>query len=489
MATISFAEWAPDIAHLNSKFSADIMNVLMAADGAIPFPQLAPFSAALSEEPTGGFTARDSSGTVHIFIGTKTKLWRLDNTDMTWDDVSRTGDAYDSTTSERWRFAQFGDYVVAVNINDEPQVFQIGISTEFADLAGSPPKARFVAVWGDFLVLLCLASYPNRIHWSGLNDIEEWTPGTANCDYQEFPDGGDVQGATNATNPIIFQKQAIRMGTFVPGSPIVFTFQKVHDRRGAAAPYSIVSRGEFTFFADSGGFFRISPDGGIASIGREKVDRTIFGMIEGSTLADIYGEIDPFFSRVYWAVRAASTSAAFDRLVVYDWEMGRWTQIGGDFSILFPLSSGTIGYTLGSLGDLYATLADVPFPLGSNVWQGGAPVMAALDSNWKLGFFSGENAEAVIETAEMGATDGTVSFVDGLYPIVDTNDLYVSMGTRQKRGDPRVWGAEIAPTEATGRVDALCEARFYSFRVRIPEGVVWTSAQGIDVSAISAGYR
>src|SRR5688572_6994731 len=132
MTIIPFAEWRPDVAHLNSRFAANVMNILMGADGPIPFPKLAPFSEALGEAPTGGFTARDSTGSVKIFIGTKTKLWLLDNTDMTWDDVSRTGDAYDSTTSERWRFAQFGDYVVAVNINDEPQVFQLGTSTEFA---------------------------------------------------------------------------------------------------------------------------------------------------------------------------------------------------------------------------------------------------------------------------------------------------------------------------------------------------------------------
>lgn len=489
MPVVNFAEWRPDSADLNSNVTADVENVLCADGSYIPFPKVAPFSDGLEATPFGAYSARDSAGQITIFAGTAGKLWRLNNTTLAWDDVSQAMTTYNSTVSERWRFAQFGNFLVAVNANDAPQVFELGVSTEFEDLAGSPPPARYIAVWGDFLVLGGLTGNPNRVHWSGLNNIEMWTPGTQNSDFQDFPDGGDVHGMTNATNPIIFQKGAIRLGTFVPGSTEVFTFQKIHDKRGSAAPYAIATRGAYTFFADSGGFFQIGPDGSLAPIGFEKVDRTIFNRINGSDLFGIIGEVDPFYSRVYWAVKYDSTSAAFDRLIVYDWNLTRWTQIDLNIDILFPLASGTIGYTLEGLDDVSTSLDALPFSLDSKVWQGGAPVMAAFDINNMLGFFSGNNAEATITTQEMGDVSGMVQRVNTMFPLVDTNDVYVSIGARMRRGDDFVWGMEAAPSSNTGIVRKKCRARFHKFRVRIPEDIVWNHAQGLNVDAVGAGMR
>lgn len=48
----------------------------------------------------------------------------------------------------------------------------------FADLAGSPPKARRITVVGDFIVMGNLdeggTQYPNRVRWSGFNNSEAW---------------------------------------------------------------------------------------------------------------------------------------------------------------------------------------------------------------------------------------------------------------------------------------------------------------------------
>lgn len=608
MAVVPFARWRPDLNNLNSQFASDVMNVLLSANDYIPFPKLVPFSLAVPAQPLGGFSGRNAAGQVVIFVGTATKLYKLNTTTLDWDHVSKlaanqivngtfaadtdwtkgagwtiaagvatattvadtvtlsqaqtlaagtiykvvftvsgfsaggvrpvftggttvtgttrtangtyteyltavTGNTtfaleavgsttlnvdnvtvqalanYGATVDERWRFTQFGSYVIAVNVNDDPQVFEIGVSTEFADLAGSPPRARHIAVWGDFLALGGLSGNENRVHWSGLNDIEQWTPGTNNCDFQDFPDGGDVQGMTDATNPIVFLKNAIQFGTFVPGSIEVFTFRKVHDKRGAVAPYAIASRGSFTFFIDNGSFFQIFTDGQIKEIGLEKVDRTVFGNIAGSDLFAIMGEVDPFFNRVYFAVRYDATSDAFDRMIIYDFAIGEWTQISNTTNILFPLASGTIGYTLEGLDDVSASLEELPFSLDSRVWQGGAPVMAAIDADFKLGFYSGEHAEATLTTQEMGDTAGMVSRVSEIMPIVDTDACMVSIGARMRRGDDFVWSMETAQSTNTGMVRKKSRARYHQFKLRIPEDTLWTHAQGLDVNSAPAGIR
>lgn len=489
MTVVPFAPWRPDVAHLNGSFASDVMNVLCASGSYIPCPQLVQFSTAVPSQPISGFSARNSAGQVVIFVGTATKLYVLNTTTLGWDDVTKTAGTYGATVDEKWRFTQFGDFVIAVNVNDPPQVYQIGVSTRFADLAGSPPRARHIAVWGDFLALGGLNGNENRVHWSALNDITGWTPGTNNSDYQDFPDGGDVQGMTEATNPIVFLKSAIQFGTFVPGSVEVFTFHKVHDKRGSAAPYAIASRGSYVFFADSGGFFQIGTDGTIVPIGFEKVDRTVFGIINGADLAGIIGAVDPFFTRVYWAVKYGSTSAAFDRMIVYDWNIGEWTQITNATNILFPLASGTVGYSLEGLDAVSASLDALPFSLDSKVWQGGAPVMAALDADFKLSFFSGEPAEATLTTQEMGDTAGAIMRVTDMMPIIDTNATLVSVGARMRRGDVFIWSDEGAQSTNTGLVHKKCRARFHQFKARIPESTVWTHAQGLDVRSSPAGLR
>lgn len=489
MTVVPFARWRPDVANLNSQYASDVMNVLLAANSYIPFPKLVPFSQAVPAAPVGGFSGRNSAGQVVIFVGTATHLYKLNTTTLAWDDVSRPATTYGATVDERWRFTQFGDLVIAVNVNDNPQVYDIGVSATFDNLAGSPPRARHVRVWGDFVALIGLSGFENRVHWSGLDDPTMWTPGTNNCDFQDFPDGGDCHDSNDATNPIVFQNSAIRFGTFIPGSVEVFTFQKIHDKRGAVAPYAVASRGSNVFFVDNGKFNQISTDGSIKEIGLEKVDRTVFSQIKGTDIFAIIGEVDPFFNRVYFACRYTSTSTAYDRLIVYDWAIEDFVQVTNSTNILFPLASGTVGYTLEGLDAVSSSLDALPFSLDSRVWQGGAPVMAAIDADFKLGFYSGTNAEATLTTQEMGDTAGMMSRITETMPIIDTNSVFVSFGTRNKRGDTVNWSAEAAPSSNTGIIRKRSRARFHQFKQRVPADVVWTHAQGVDPNAAPAGKR
>ncbi len=486
MPVLDVAPFRPDNAHLNSAYATEIWNVLRAESSYIPFKALQAFTAQVGAVPLGGITIRDDDGLTHIFCGTAGKLWKLDNTTLTWEDVSKAATTYSATIDERWRFKYYKPYVVAVNINDDPQYYQIGTSTDFANLPGTPPRMRQIAVTGDRMS----GVDDDTMYWCDTDDISNWTTGTSGS--QKFPDGGKLMGLTDATNPLIFQKAKIRLGTFVPGSLETFSFQTLHDQRGAAAPYSICTRGAVTFFADSGAFFMISSDGQISPIGFEKVDRTIFGQISGVGLTRIFGEIDPFYSRVYFAIQVESTTDAFDRLLCYDWQIGEWTQIRMSLNILFPLASGTIGYTLAGLDTISATLAGLPFPLGSKVWQGGAPVMAAFDSNGALGFFQGANAEATIVTQELGDPSAGVTRFNEVVPIVDVDDfsdLRLSVGSRMRRTDTINWTSEFTPSTNTGIGRKNVRSRFNRIKTVISAGANWTHCQGCSINSSSAGLR
>ena len=109
-------------------------------------------------------------------------------------------DVYTSIPAgDQWQFAQFNNFVFAVQINATPQVFDLTSSTAFADLAGSPPQARYIAVVNRFVVLSGLgSSTPYRIQWSGHNATTTWTSGVNSSDFQDLPDGGTVRASRAA---------------------------------------------------------------------------------------------------------------------------------------------------------------------------------------------------------------------------------------------------------------------------------------------------
>jgi hypothetical protein len=177
---LPFGEWKPDLTNFAGDTSQLVQNVVPRADGYGPWRAFAAFTSTLPAACRGAFCARKSDGTVTIFAGTAAaRLYKLDNTTLAWSDVSKSGSAYSALpSSDHWQFAQFGDFVIAVQANTVPQVFDISSGSAFADLGGSPPQARYVTVVGRFLMLSGLLSTPFRIQWSGLNAVTTWTPGT-----------------------------------------------------------------------------------------------------------------------------------------------------------------------------------------------------------------------------------------------------------------------------------------------------------------------
>ena len=273
---IEFSEWRPDIALLDTKFAADVENVFAGVNSYLPFPSLVPFSTATLPAPARGFySARTINGEWKTFAGTETKLYQWTMT--AWVDVSRTvGGAYSVPIGEMWAFEQSGTKLVAVNVNDNPQVIDIDSGTNFANLAGSPPKAGHVKQIGDFLFLSRLTTaglYNNRvIIWSAINDITGWTVGTNLCDMQEMPDGGPVQGIAGSEIGYIVQDRTIRSLQFLPGDvTFIFNISRIINDRGSISKYGFTSIGNVLYFLAEDGFYSISGQQ-VTPIGADKVN-------------------------------------------------------------------------------------------------------------------------------------------------------------------------------------------------------------------------
>ncbi len=186
MAFFPIADYRPDVADINGLFTDELINVLPADGSYIPMPSFQPFSEPCPDEILGALAVKTKSG-VSVIVGTGQKIYLLDNTTKRWKDISKKGKSYLANIDAPWSFALFGDYIIAVNANDRPQIIDINHDKKFRDLGGNPPQAGIVRVWGDFVCLMKLTEYPRRIHWSGLNDAEFWTVGKKAVIIKIFP--------------------------------------------------------------------------------------------------------------------------------------------------------------------------------------------------------------------------------------------------------------------------------------------------------------
>lgn len=336
MPTMLFKPWKPDLSDLGDVPFPDIENCIPQENGYGPFKDLTSFTQALPANCRGYFFGRMTDGSIAVFAGTSTRLYKLDNTTFAWTDVSKGGAAYPALSGDfNWQFVQFGDFVIAVQANAPPQKFVLSSGTTFVDLLGSPPQAGGVAVVGFFLVLTQLLSNVRRVQWCDLDAPETWAAGTGLADFQDLPDGGSTIGISGGdAYGLIFQEQSFRTMTYAPGSPVVFQINRISTNEVLFARYSIVNVGDRTFYIGAAGFKMVVSGSAPVAIGKEQVDRFFFNDVDRSNLQLCVGASDPTATRVYFAYKSQAGSVGlFDKLLSYDWALQRWTllRISGEW--------------------------------------------------------------------------------------------------------------------------------------------------------------
>src|SRR3990167_2506787 len=125
MARRAFGPWQPDTYGLNTELTGDASGVLPTANGYGPWPDLSAVSAALAATCFGATTIRKTDGTLVVYAGTATKLYRYASL-TSWTDVTRAaGGDYSLPSGEYWSFAQFGANLIAVQGGDVPQTIDV----------------------------------------------------------------------------------------------------------------------------------------------------------------------------------------------------------------------------------------------------------------------------------------------------------------------------------------------------------------------------
>ena len=476
MATtrVNFGEWLPDQPGVIGALTT-AKNCYPRAVGYGPFPQEVDYSAAASQDINNVVAARATDGTTRVFAGGSTKLFRLDSGDLSLDDVSAT--TYSSST--RWRFTQFGNKLIAGNEANTLQAYDLTSTGNFANLASDAPKAKFLTVVRDFVVTGFQTSYPFRVQWSGINNETTWAAsGTTQADFQDIPDGGNIQGVTGGEfGLILLERSLVRMS--YAGTPLIFQFDNIARNLGCFEPNSVIQWQQVTYFLGDDGFYACDGQN-VVNIGAEKVNRYFFNTARESEFGSMSAAVDPSKNLIIWGY--ACTDLTY-RLLIYHIPTKRWSY--ADTGVNRVASSSTPTVTLESLDTFSASIDALETPLDSRVWLGGKLQLAGV-TGAKIITFSGAAKTAQIDTSDI-ETSERQSMITMVKPIVDNGSASIAVTSRQRLNEV-VSFSTVTAASSENRVGVRSYGRYHRVRTQ-PSGDNWSSAIGMDIEIQPAGTR
>ena len=475
MATtrVTFGEWLPDQPGVIGALTT-AKNCYPKAVGYGPFPQEVDYSAAAPQNLTAAAAAKNTNSITSIYAAGTTRLFKLDTSDFTWDDISAV--TYSGDTG--WKFTQFGNSLIAANESNTMQYIDVMSGTTFANLAADAPKAKYVTVVRDFVVSGYQSSYKNRVQWSGINNEKTWTTSaTTQADFQDVPDGGFVQGITGGEFGLVLMERSIYRMSYV-GTPLIFQFDNIARNRGCFEPNSVIQWQGITYFLGDDGFYACDGQN-LKNIGAEKVNRYFFNTLKEADLGNMSAAIDPINNLVVWGYPTVDTTY---RTLIYHVPTGRWSYSDSTATRVAPVSTPSI--TLEGLDAFSASLDALGIPLDSRTWLGGKLLLLGIDGS-KLITFTGTPKTATIETADI-ETNTNQSMITMVKPIVDNGTGSAAVASRLQLNQ-QVSFPSVTAANSENRIGVRSYGRYH--RVKLEPSGNWTTAIGMDVDIQTAGTR
>jgi len=470
---VTFGEWLPDQPGVIGALTT-ARNCYPKAVGYGPFPQEVDYSDDAPQALTAAAAAKDTNSITSIYAAGTTRLFKLDTSDFSWDDISAT--TYSGTSG--WKFTQFGNSLIAANESNTMQFIDVMSGTTFANIAVDAPKAKFVTVVRDFVVSGYQTANKNRVQWSGINNEATWTTSAVTqADFQDLPDGGFVQGITGGEFGIVLLERSIVRMSYV-GTPLIFQFDNIARNRGCFEPNSVIQWQGITYFLGDDGFYACDGQN-LKNIGAEKVNRYFFNSLKESDLGNMSAAIDPINNLVVWGYPSVDTDY---RVLIYHIATGRWSYADSSATRVAPVSTPSI--TLEGLDTFSASIDALGVSLDSRTWLGGKLLLLGLKGS-KLITFTGAPKTATIETSDI-ETDSNQSMITMVKPIVDNGTGSASVASRLQLNQA-VSFPTVSAANSENRIGTRSYGRYH--RVKLQPSGDWTTAIGMDVEIQQAGTR
>lgn len=486
---LDFGEYLPDVAPLENPGLVNAKNILPGSAGYQPVPGPSQISTnAMDARAQGGgsFRAQDNTDTIYTFIGNRTKIYDFAVT--TFTDVSIAA-GYTTAAEDSWEFAQWDDQVVATNFTDPMQVITLG-APPFANLGGSPPNARHLAVVDNFLVVgntydVADGYQPARVRWAGIGTITQWAvSATTQADFQNLRnDAGYIQKIIGGDVGYIFQERAITKMSYI-GSPLVFQFDEIETARGALAANSVIKVGNNVAYLAQDGFFVFDGQQSIP-IGDGKVDETFFNTVDITLLDRMTVALYPNENIICWSYASLTAMGQVpDTILLYNYAPNskqKWSYANIDtYLLLNPIST---AYTLDGLDAVSTNLDTLPFSLDSKVWQGSINLLGIITPTFNLSLLNSTPLNATIETGEAWLQEPKRTFISLIRPHIDASSnsgvtITAQIAARNLEYEDISYGPACSLNSA-GFIPVRANARF--MRAQFNLTGAFRDAQGFDI--------
>jgi hypothetical protein len=475
MATsrVNFTEWLPDQPGLAGALTV-AKNVYPKAVGYGPFMGEVDYSGAASENLDNVVGAVDTSGVARVIAGGPTKLFLFNSNDLSLANISAT--TY-QTVTDRWKFTQFGNNLIAAGYPNTLQTYDLTTTGNFAVVSGGP-VAKLVTVVRDFVVVANTTDGSSRVQWSGINDPTTWSSsGVTQSDFQDIPDGGEIRGITGGEFGLVLCARSIHRMSYV-GTPLIFQFDNITRNLGCYESNSVIQWQGVTYFLGDDGFYACNGQQ-VENIGAEKVNRFFFDTLIESRLDDMSAAVEPSKNLVIWGYPTLDDTY---RLLVYHLITKRWSYV--DTTVNRIADSSTPSITLEALDTFSASIDGLGTSLDSRLWLGGKMLLSGVRAN-KIVTFTGENKQAVIETADLNEIP-SAAMVTLAKPIVDNGSASVAIASRFKLNETVNFGDPV-DADSENRVGLRSVGKYHRLQVN-PSGN-WTNAVGVELETQPAGNR
>lgn len=470
MQPLAFGAFLPDQLPIGADRLTVARNVLPAPNGYRAVPGFAPVSNALPAAFLGGYSAISTDGTAYLLAGTATTLSRL--AAGSWTSLLS-----GLTISNRWRFAQFGDVVIAVN-GSTTRVVDLNAGTASA-LSGAP-TAIDVDVVGPHVVYAQSNGDILMVRWSAFEDHTGNTLGTNQAGEQPMLTGGEVMGIAGGEFGVILQRQRLVRMSLTGDSSLPFQFDEITPNFGCAAKGSIAKAGRTVFCLSDRGFIAIDDGQAVRPIGNEKFDQSFRDAL-GSEFERVYAAIDPQRTQVVWAIPGVP-----GQLWVYNWVLDRATVIELNVDGVFAGFENS--QTLEQVSAANPNLDTMTLSLDDPRFQGGAPALYVVQ-NGAVGVLGASTLlTAELETAQFPMFGAQQARIRAVWPDTDAvAGITATVKAAQRQGDAPVTRAATNLQES-GRIPLLHRGKQVNIGLRIADNS-WSYVNGAVIEADAGALR
>lgn len=214
-------------------------------------------------------------------------------------------------------FSTYNDLLVIVGINLTTQKWTGGAAT--VNLGGTPPSnAKFIKSHRNRLWIANTSAGKSRLHYSALNNAEDWTTaGDAGFIDIGKDDGEQITGLASVGPYMVIFKQN---STWVlkNGTPTTFTVTQIAKGVGCVAPRSIVECEAFALFLSNNGVYAANQSG--VALMSYNIQPDFDAMSNATKALAVGGRI----RTQYWLTVDTDSDSKNDTVYVLDYVYGIW---------------------------------------------------------------------------------------------------------------------------------------------------------------------